>query len=130
MTRNGGGRPAAARPRRSRWTAFLDGVASIFDLYGAAPPRRRVMSDAEAFRHDWEQVGQDLWWAFAEVARQDDGLRLRLAKEAGEKRDRLLQLVPEAEKEDPRAGEALRAAADRQEWFRTTLLSGGGRKKP
>lgn len=130
MTRNGGGRAAAARAGRRRWTAFLDGVASIFDLYGVARPRRRMMTDAEAFRHDWEKVGQDLWCAFAKVGRRDEGLRRRLGKEAGEECERLMQLVPEAEKEDPRAGQAARAAADRQKWFRAALLSPDSREEP
>lgn len=123
-------RPSAPRPKRGRWAAFLEGMASVFDPYGLAPRRTRVMSDAEAFRHDWEMVGQDLWCAFAEVARHDDGLRLQLAKEAGEKHERLMQLVPDAEKEDPRAGQAVRAAADRQKWFRRILLSRSGKKEP
>ena len=75
-------------------------------------------------------MGQDLWCAFAEAAYLDDGLRLQLAKEAGEKHERLMQLVPDAEKEDPRAGRAVRAAADRQKWFRTVLLSPDSREKP
>lgn len=125
MTRTGD-RPSGPKPGRSRWAAFLEGMASVFE----GPPRRPLMSDAEAFRHDWEMVGQDLWRAFAEAARQDDGLRLRLAKEAGEKYERLMQLVPDAEKEDPQAGQAVRAAADRQKWFRTVLLSRDGREEP
>lgn len=129
MTRTGG-RPGAPRPKRRRWAAFLEGLSSVFDLYGLAPRRSRVMSDEQAFRHDWEMVGQDLWCAFAEVAHRDDGLRRRLAKEAGEKHEQLMQLVREVEKEDPQAGRALRAAADRQEWFRTALLSRDGREKP
>ena len=129
MTRNDG-RPGTPQPEQSRWAAFLEGVASVFDLFGAAPRRRRMMTDEEAFRHDWEMVGQDLWRAFAEVAPRDSGLRLRLAKEAGEKHEQLMQLVREVEKEDPQAGRALRAAADRQEWFRTALLSRDSREKP
>lgn len=105
-------------------------MASVFDPYGLAPRRTRVMSDAEAFRHDWEMVGQDLWCAFAEVARHDDGLRLQLAKDAGEKHEQLMQLVREVEKRDPRAGQALRAAADRQEWFLTVLVPRDGREEP
>lgn len=129
MTRNGGG-PGAPQPKRRRWAAFLEGLASVFDLYGLAPRRTRVMSDAEAFRHDWEKVAQDLWCAFAEVAHRDDGLRRRLAKDAGEKHEQLMQLVREVEKRDPRAGQALRAAADRQEWFRTVLVPRDGREEP
>ena len=125
MTRTGD-RPSGPKPGRSRWAAFLEGMASLFE----GPPRRPLMSDAEAFRHDWEMVGQDLWGAFAEVARRDDGLRRRLAKEAGEKSERLMQLVPDAEKEDPRAGRAVRAAADRQKWFQAVLLSRDGREEP
>lgn len=41
-----------------------------------------------------------------------------------------MQLVPDAEKEDPRAGRAVRAAADRQKWFQAVLLSRDGREEP
>ena len=110
--------------RRSRWAAFLDGMGSIFDIYGR---RRwpRPMSDAEAMRHDWQMVGQDLYAALAEVAHCDDDLRRRLAREAGENHDLLVKFLPEAPRKDPRLYEALRAAAEQQKWFQGALETGG-----
>lgn len=120
------------RPRRSRWAAFLNGVGSIFDLCGSAPRPARRLSDAEALQQDWNKVGQDLYVALVEVAHCDDGLRLELAREAGENYEGLVRQIPGAD-DDPARRRILQAAADRQQWFRTALLSGGTtnrKKKP
>lgn len=116
------------RPKRSRWAAFLNGVGSIFDLYGSAPRPARRLSDAEALQQDWNKVGQDLYVALVEVARCDEGLRLELAREAGENHEGLVRLIPGAADDPPRR-RALKAAADRQQWFRTALLSGGRKNR-
>lgn len=116
-------RTPGSRARRSPWAAFRDGVGSIFDLYGRRR-RPRPRSDAEAMRHDWQMVGQDLHAALAQVAHCDEDLRRRLAGEAGEKHDLLMKLLPEAARKDPRLYEALRAAADQQKWFQQALEAG------
>lgn len=92
----------------------------------------RRLSDAEALQQDWNKVGQDLYVALVEVARRDDGLRLELAREAGENHEGLVRQIPGAA-DDPARRRILQAAADRQQWFRTALLSGGTtnrKKKP
>lgn len=104
-------------------------MRSVFDIYGLTPRPKRRLSDAEALREDWNKVGHDLYVALVEVAHRDDGLRLQLAKEAGENHEGLLRLIPSVTN-DPHRRRALKAAADRQKWFQTALLSRGGKKNP
>ena len=45
---------------------FLRGVASVFDLFGVLPTRRKQIlarSNAEALAGDWQAVGMDLYHA-------------------------------------------------------------------
>jgi hypothetical protein len=49
--------------KASRWSAYLLGLASIFDFSNAlTPPRRHLQLPTayEAIRADWEAVGSDI----------------------------------------------------------------------
>lgn len=51
----------------SNWEAFLLGAASVLDLSGQfLAPDSLFMSDAEAIRSDFEQVGADIRWAMSQ----------------------------------------------------------------
>jgi hypothetical protein len=50
-------------------SAFLEGMASVFDLYGTRFRSRksRRRTDADAMAGDWQRVGSDLYRAAASV---------------------------------------------------------------
>jgi hypothetical protein len=75
------------RERKGRRSAFLDGLARVFDLGGTLHRRRYVSTgfakDVEAMRSDWVSIGNDMRSAIAKFECQE-AHRIGKSRETGE----------------------------------------------